>query len=106
MVVDNKNKQKDALLWTVELLRYQGRVDLASELESWVPPKFPVGGNDLKDAGVPGSSESSQYLSRLHQVHAYLSRREIDEHCDATFTRSMERCVFPDKQRRAAHIDS
>lgn len=53
MVIDQKNKIKDAKSWAVELLRYQGKQELAEEFEKWIPPKFPVSGNILKAAGVP-----------------------------------------------------
>lgn len=53
MVIDQK-KLKDAKSWGAELLRYQGKGELAAEFEKWIPPRFPVSGNSLKDAGVPG----------------------------------------------------
>ncbi len=54
IVVDCKQKMKDAIFRGAELLRYQGKPELAEEFEKWFPPKFPVGGNDLKREGVPG----------------------------------------------------
>lgn len=54
IVIDTKQKMKDAIFRGAELLRYQGKQELANEFEKWVPPRFPVGGADLKDKGVPG----------------------------------------------------
>ena len=54
MVIDQK-KLKDAKSWGAELLRYQGKAELATEFEKWIPPRFPVSGMALKDAGVPGN---------------------------------------------------
>ena len=56
VVIDCKQKMKDAIFRGAELLRYQGKGELASEFEKWIPPKFPVGGLDLKKEGVPGNS--------------------------------------------------
>ena len=56
VVIDCKQKMKDAIFRGAELLRYQGKVELANEFEKWIPPKFPVGGFDLKKEGVPGNS--------------------------------------------------
>jgi len=65
MVIDNKNKLKDTHAWTVELLRYQGKLDLMTELENWVIPKFPVSGHDLKNEGVPGGKSMNMVMQRL-----------------------------------------
>ena len=54
IVIDTKQKMKDSIFRGAELLRYQGKQELANEFEKWVPPRFPVGGSDLKDKGVPG----------------------------------------------------
>lgn len=54
IVIDTKQKMKDAIFRGAELLRYQGKIELANEFEKWVPPRFPVNGNDLKQEGVPG----------------------------------------------------
>ncbi len=54
IVIDTKQKMKDAIFRGAELLRYQGKQELASEFEKWIPPRFPVGGADLKDKAVPG----------------------------------------------------
>lgn len=54
MIVIDQKKLKDAKSWGVELLRYQGKADLADEFEEWIIPKFPVSGHVLKNAGVPG----------------------------------------------------
>ena len=62
-VIDAKQKMKDAIFRGAELLRYQGKVDLATEFEQWIPPRFPVSGNDLKKEGVPGNVfESSLFF--------------------------------------------
>ena len=55
IVIDTKQKMKDAIFRGAELLRYQGKIELANEFEKWIPPRFPVGGNDLKKEGVPGT---------------------------------------------------
>ena len=65
MVIDNNNKLKDTHAWTVELLRYQGKLDLMTELENWVIPKFPVIGHDLKNEGVPGGKSMNLVMQRL-----------------------------------------
>jgi len=54
IVIDYKNKLKDAKMWGAELLRYQGKCELAEELLKWNIPRFPVSGDTLKKEGVPG----------------------------------------------------
>jgi hypothetical protein len=65
MVIDQKNKIKDAKSWAVELLRYQGKKESAEEFEKWIPPKFPVSGNVLKAAGVPRKFDCF-YITHLY----------------------------------------
>lgn len=94
------------MAYAVELLRYQGRLDLAKELEPWVPPKFPVGGNDLKEAGVPGVLPFESPNS-LECSHVYCSFRwQVYEHGDSTPAGFMENRRLSDDQRGARQVDS
>jgi len=68
MVVDNKNKLKDTHAWTLELLRYQGKLDLMTELENWQIPKFPVSGHELRNEGVPGGKSMNLVIQRLRNA--------------------------------------
>ena len=61
IIIDYKNKLKDAKLWGAELLRYQGKFELAEELLKWIPPRFPVSGDTLKKEGVPSKSYCLKY---------------------------------------------
>lgn len=65
IVIDTKQKMKDAILRGAELLRYQGQLELANEFEKWVPPRFPVGGADLKSEGVPTGKAMNMVIQRL-----------------------------------------
>jgi tRNA nucleotidyltransferase (CCA-adding enzyme) len=61
LAVDHYKKQKEGLQFVTELLRYQGYKDLVEEFQKWTPPKFPVGGNELKTLNVPSTFTSVQF---------------------------------------------
>jgi len=65
MVIDHKNKIENGKAPAVELLRYEGKGELADEFEKWIPPKFPVSGNDLKAEGVPSGKGMGSVIQRL-----------------------------------------
>lgn len=85
IVIDTKQKMKDALFRGAELLRYQGKIELASEFEKWVPPRFPVTGNDLKQEGVPGKLVKSCQCDLLNFSLSKF-RGEIHEYGNSTIT--------------------
>jgi hypothetical protein len=71
IVIDYKNKLKDAKLWGAELLRYQGKCELAEELLKWNPPRFPVSGDTLKKEGVPGKNIKDIYFFLYRSLSFY-----------------------------------
>lgn len=75
----------------VELLHYCDRPELASELEEWKVPKFPVNGRDLLSTGF----KSGPALGRL-------IRQLQDKWKDSYFTLSKEE-LLEAAQREAQH---
>ena len=62
-VLDMKREDNKNLL--VKLLEYNGDKRAASALASWEPPKFPVNGMDVMEAGIPQGQEVRKTLYRL-----------------------------------------
>eukprot|EP00095_Tigriopus_kingsejongensis_P004338 maker-scaffold1550_size36032-snap-gene-0.13 protein:Tk04338 transcript:maker-scaffold1550_size36032-snap-gene-0.13-mRNA-1 annotation:"poly(A) polymerase " len=67
LIVDHKGKQSDGQEWCCELLKYRGQDRLLKELEGWVPPRFPVSGNDLVEQGCKKGVIMSLVLKELKE---------------------------------------
>ena len=78
MLVDGVLRQS-----VLELLHYCNRLELASELEKWTVPKFPVNGRDLQSAGFkpgPGLGRMIRQLqSKWKESYFTLSKEELLE---------------------------
>lgn len=95
IVIDTKQKMKDAILRGAELLRYQGQLELANEFEKWVPPRFPVGGADLKSEGVPSNKTKLFFNDLLLYSLICCFSWQSHEYGYSTVTKQMERKRLP-----------
>ena len=62
-----QGKEKGALIYTLEVLKYRGEKELLERLREWEIPRFPVSGKDLIAAGVPKGRGFGEYLERLKE---------------------------------------
>lgn len=67
-LVDSKAKPQDCKVWIEEVLKYENNLALLEEFSKWEPPKFPVGGNDLKEAGCPQGKMFSAILQKMKET--------------------------------------
>jgi len=51
----------------IELVKYMNDRSLLKRVEEWAPPRFPVHGEDLLEAGVPKGRAVGKVLSFLQQ---------------------------------------
>ena len=65
LYIDAKVKPKDVWKYIEEVMKYRGEQELLKEWSNWDPPKFPVGGKDLKDSGCPPGKMYSVLLDKL-----------------------------------------
>lgn len=67
LVLNTKIKQKDAIEYVKEVLKYRGDA-LLDQFNNWVVPKFPVTGKMLKEAGVPPGKMYGPIISKLKNI--------------------------------------
>ncbi|XP_011306612.1 CCA tRNA nucleotidyltransferase 1, mitochondrial isoform X1 [Fopius arisanus] len=67
IVLNSSGKIKDIREYIVEVLKYKGTPELAEQFEKWIPPKFPVNGNDLKEL-VTHRRLIGQAIMRLKKI--------------------------------------
>merc|ERR1712226_328214 len=67
LAVDSKAKPQDTRLYIDQVLQYRGDLALAEQFSGWDPPRFPVRGDHLKEAGCPPGKIMSVVLARLKQ---------------------------------------
>jgi len=63
LMVDGKTR--DTRQFISEVLSYRGDKQLLQAFQNWQPPKFPITGNHLKEAGAPPGKAMSIVLSKL-----------------------------------------
>lgn len=68
LVLNTKIKQKDAVEYVSEVLKYNGDELLLEEFNKWEIPRFPVGGKALKDNGVPPGKMYGPIIKRLKDI--------------------------------------
>ncbi|XP_049877804.1 CCA tRNA nucleotidyltransferase 1, mitochondrial [Pectinophora gossypiella] len=68
LVLNTKIKQKDAIEYVREVLKYRGDETLLEQFNKWSIPRFPVGGKDLKDNGVPPGKMYGPIISKLKDI--------------------------------------
>lgn len=49
----------------IELLKFNGHIDLATQLAAWTIPTYPINGDLLRANGCPGGAEMGQIQRRL-----------------------------------------
>ena len=65
LAVDSKAKIQDTRLFVEQLLLYRGEAELAEQFKQWEMPRFPVKGDQLKQAGCPPGRLMSVVLNKL-----------------------------------------
>lgn len=70
MLVDMSRTAKPAVSreYVLELLKYRGDADTYRVIEAWEPPKFPVNGHDLMEAGCPKGRMMSAVTTKLREI--------------------------------------
>lgn len=68
LVLNSKIKQKDAVEYVREILKYRGDEALLKQFNKWEVPRFPVGGKILKDNGVPPGKMYGPIISKLKKI--------------------------------------
>ncbi|KAJ8723866.1 hypothetical protein PYW07_007846 [Mythimna separata] len=67
LVLNTKIKQKDAIEYVRELLKYRGDA-LLQQFNEWEVPRFPITGKMLKDAGVPPGRMYGPIINKLKDI--------------------------------------
>ncbi|XP_063991356.1 CCA tRNA nucleotidyltransferase 1, mitochondrial isoform X1 [Diachasmimorpha longicaudata] len=67
IVLNSSGKIKDIREYIAEVLKYKGTPELAEQFEKWIPPKFPLNGNDLRDL-LPHPKLIGQTMLRLKKI--------------------------------------
>ncbi len=63
-----KTKPEDLKEWIIQTLLYDGdKAEMLNLLRGWEPPRFPVSGSDLKEAGVPPGPAIGLCLTKLKE---------------------------------------
>ncbi|KAI8424966.1 hypothetical protein MSG28_006870 [Choristoneura fumiferana] len=68
LVLNTKIKQKDAVDYVREVLKYRGEEKLLEEFNKWELPRFPMSGKILKDNGVPPGKMYGPIISKLKDI--------------------------------------
>ncbi|CAH4036861.1 CCA tRNA nucleotidyltransferase 1, mitochondrial isoform X1 [Pieris brassicae] len=68
LVINTKIKQKNAIEYVKEVLKYRGDKDLLKHFEQWEIPIFPVNGKTLKDNGVPPGKMYGKIIEKLKNI--------------------------------------
>ncbi|XP_032521014.2 CCA tRNA nucleotidyltransferase 1, mitochondrial isoform X2 [Danaus plexippus] len=67
LVLNTKIKQKDAVDYVREVLKYRGDEKLLDTFNKWEVPRFPMTGKLLKENGVPPGKMYGQIINRLKE---------------------------------------
>ncbi|OWR54392.1 Poly [Danaus plexippus plexippus] len=67
LVLNTKIKQKDAVDYVREVLKYRGDEKLLDMFNKWEVPRFPMTGKLLKENGVPPGKMYGQIINRLKE---------------------------------------
>ncbi|XP_023934768.1 CCA tRNA nucleotidyltransferase 1, mitochondrial isoform X2 [Bicyclus anynana] len=68
LVLNTKIKQKDAVDYVREVLKYRGSEKLLQQFNSWDIPRFPINGKILKDHGVPPGKMYGPIINRIKDI--------------------------------------
>lgn len=83
LVLNSKIKQKDAIEYVKEVLKYRGD-KLFDQFNEWVVPRFPISGKVLKEAGVPPGKMYGPIISKIKDIwiesNYKLSEAELVQH--------------------------
>lgn len=63
-----KIKQKDAVEYVREVLKYNGNEALLDQFNKWDVPRFPIGGKELKENGVPTGKMYGRIIEKLKAI--------------------------------------
>ncbi|KAL0869059.1 hypothetical protein ABMA27_007375 [Loxostege sticticalis] len=68
LVLNAKIKQKNAVEYVQEVLKYRGEGDLLRQFINWQIPHFPVSGQTLKENGVPPGKMYGPIINKLKDI--------------------------------------
>ncbi|CAH0594295.1 unnamed protein product [Chrysodeixis includens] len=68
LVLNTKIKQRDAIEYVKEVLKYRGDENLLEQFNKWEVPRFPISGKMLKDAGVPPGRMYGPIISKIKDM--------------------------------------
>ncbi|XP_026745361.1 CCA tRNA nucleotidyltransferase 1, mitochondrial-like [Trichoplusia ni] len=68
LVLNTKIKQKDAIEYVREVLKYRGDENLLEQFNKWEVPRFPISGKMLKEAGVPPGRMYGPIISKIKEM--------------------------------------
>ncbi|CAG4957512.1 unnamed protein product [Colias eurytheme] len=68
LILNTKIKQKDAIDYVQEVLKYRGDRNLLEQLNKWEIPVFPVNGKTLKANGVPPGKMYGRIMEKLKNI--------------------------------------
>ncbi|XP_075982702.1 CCA tRNA nucleotidyltransferase 1, mitochondrial isoform X2 [Anticarsia gemmatalis] len=68
LILNTKIKQKDAIEYVKEVLKYRGDEKLLNQFNNWEVPRFPITGKMLKEAGVPPGKMYGPIIGRLKDM--------------------------------------
>lgn len=66
--MNTRLKQKDAIEYVRELLKYRGDENLLQQFNNWEVPRFPINGKILKEAGVPPGKMYGSIINKLKDI--------------------------------------
>ncbi|KAG7297902.1 hypothetical protein JYU34_018657 [Plutella xylostella] len=68
LVINASMKKDIAVEYVREVLKYRGDEKLLDQFNKWDMPKFPIGGKELKDNGVPPGKMYGKIIARLREM--------------------------------------
>ncbi|XP_037876229.1 CCA tRNA nucleotidyltransferase 1, mitochondrial isoform X1 [Bombyx mori] len=68
LILNTSMKQKVAIEYVREVLKYRGDEELLKRLDNWEIPRFPVSGKTLKECGVPVGKMYGRIINKLRDA--------------------------------------
>lgn len=101
--VQPTNKYNIYLEYVKEVLKYRGALQLLEEFERWKIPRFPIGGNELKEH-VPDSRMIGLVINELKSIWLdkdfTLSNKQLLEHVPSIVNEIKEKRALRKDQKR------
>lgn len=68
LVLNTKIKQKDAIDYVREVLKYRGEENILEQFNQWEIPRFPINGKILKEHNVPPGNTYGIIMNKLKEI--------------------------------------